>query len=378
MPKRKKLPDLPEIEGLGNDPGRNIVQKTNPLISLTRTSMTLSEFKILDVYLSRIDSHSPKKRTVRIERGDLEKCLGVTKINVDDLRKRLHNLFQAIDIKDPRRQNGGKTISLFDEATYYQDTNGQWTIDLTAGASAMEYIFNPESIGYLRYRLGAVIKLKSRYSYALFLYLEQQRHMHLVWEVSIDELKDVLNCHKDTYASYKRFSDLILKPSLAEVTSKTQCKAAVTPLRTGRNVTSLRFMLQPNEAKEDDNQITIWSVDEATTYEQYDAATEKTFTEGQLEQIAAALKEVPIFCLPSGESDNIRRYKLLSALYQRLKKREETVKINDRCAYLIRTLSNAKPVVGEKAKRSDAQSFDADEFMEAALKKSYGGKDDNT
>lgn len=59
MPKRKKLPEIPSMIGLGNI-DKLTVQKSNPLQSLAKTNLTLPELKILDVYLSRIDSHNPE------------------------------------------------------------------------------------------------------------------------------------------------------------------------------------------------------------------------------------------------------------------------------------------------------------------------------
>ena len=67
MPRRKKLPETSDIIGLGN-PDKLTVQKSNPLQSLAKTDLTLPELKLLDVYLARIDSHDPEKRTVIIDR----------------------------------------------------------------------------------------------------------------------------------------------------------------------------------------------------------------------------------------------------------------------------------------------------------------------
>ena len=92
MPKRKKLPEIPNMLGLGN-PDKLTVQKSNPLQSLAKTELTLPELKILDVYLSRIDSHDPEKRTVVIEKGELEQVLGVSRILKQQLKWRLRNLF---------------------------------------------------------------------------------------------------------------------------------------------------------------------------------------------------------------------------------------------------------------------------------------------
>ena len=87
MQKCKKVPIIPDYEGMGINPNNAEIQKSRPLQSLSETDLTLPEFKILDAYLARINSHDSNKRTVRLEKGELEKALGVSEIKQDDLEK---------------------------------------------------------------------------------------------------------------------------------------------------------------------------------------------------------------------------------------------------------------------------------------------------
>lgn len=251
MPRRKKLPAIPDYKGAGKEPDNLLIQKSNPLLSLSETGLTLAEFKILDAYLGRINSHVPEKRFIRFEKGEIERLLGVVKINAPDLEKRVNNLFQTIKIKDGNKRKGFTLIALFEKAECYQDEDGLWQVDLGASPSAMEYIFNPERLGYLRYNLRNVVKLTSRYSYVLFLYLEQNRHMHLTWDIPLDELKALMRCTADTYTQYKRFNDLVLKKCHEELNAKTDCKFSYEPIKRGRTVKAVRFTLEPLALAED-------------------------------------------------------------------------------------------------------------------------------
>ena len=251
MPRRKKLPAIPDYKGAGKEPDNLLVQKSNPLLSLSETGLTLAEFKILDAYLGRINSHVPEKRFIRFEKGEIERLLGVVKINAPDLEKRVNNLFQTIKIKDGNKRKGFTLIALFEKAECYQDEDGLWQVDLGASPSAMEYIFNPERLGYLRYNLRNVVKLTSRYSYVLFLYLEQNRHMHLTWDIPLDELKALMRCTADSYKGYKEFNDKVLKKCLSELNDKTDCKFSYEPIKRGRTVKAVRFTLEPLALAED-------------------------------------------------------------------------------------------------------------------------------
>ncbi len=243
MPRRKKLPTVPDYTGVAKNPDRMLIQKSTPLQSLSETGLTLAEFKILDAYLSRIDSHKPDERYVRFEKGELEKLLGVDKINKADLNKRLRNLFQTLEIRDERKPKKFTLISLFEKADCEQDENGQWQVNLACSASAMEYVFNVESLLYLKYRLKNVIELTSRYSYVLYLYLEKN-HKIKSWNVSLDELKRILNCTSESYNEYKRFNDLILKKCYKEINDKTSLTYTYEPIKSGRKVTAIHFTIK--------------------------------------------------------------------------------------------------------------------------------------
>ena len=119
-----------DIEPLVNGlKGSHAVQKSLPLFSLWKSDLTLPEFKILDTYLSRINSNNPEERTVKLEKGELEEALGVCKINQKDLEMRLTNLMgSVVNVNDGTERKGFKLITLFEESECELDENGQWQI----------------------------------------------------------------------------------------------------------------------------------------------------------------------------------------------------------------------------------------------------------
>ena len=237
MPKRNTLPRLPEGE---NKAEMSCIQKARPLQSLAETGLTLSEFKIIDAYLSKIDSHKPEERSVLLEKGKLEEYLEVDRIREEELEKRLSHLFQTVKIKDKNKTKGFKLVNLFEKAEAVQDENGIWQVTLTCTPSAMEYIFNIDNIGYLRYHLHNVVNLTSRYSYVLFLYVIDNKFRG-TWTVKVDELRNILNCKSQWYEQFKFFNKEILKKCTEEINAKTDVKFAYEPIRAGRRVTSIKF-----------------------------------------------------------------------------------------------------------------------------------------
>jgi hypothetical protein len=270
MARKKKipLPKNPNYTGLGSpnkEPADWVVQKSDPLQSLTATNLTLPEFKILDVYLSRIDSHDPEKRYVRFEKGEIEKLLGIEKINKSDLSKRLDNLFTAVTLRDKNKPKGFIKIGLFEKAECEQDEDGFWCVNLACTPSAMEYIFNIENLGYIRYKLRNVINLTSRYSYILFSYLLDNRYRK-TWEISLNDLKSLLVCTAESYSEFKLFNDRILKKCKAEINAKTDIKFDYFTVKKGRKVTGVRFEIETMyEANQIEEQMTFDELPTATT-----------------------------------------------------------------------------------------------------------------
>ena len=336
MPKRKKLPVVPDYVGLG-DIEKLTVQKSTPLQSLTQTDLTLPELKLLDVYLSRIDSHDPEKRTVHIEKGELERVLGVTRILKDDLDTRLRHLFQIVEVKDETKRKGFKLVSLFEEADAEPDENGLWTITLTCTPSAREYVFNIENLGYLRYRLRNIVELKSRYSYILFMYLENNRDFRKSWEVSLNELKERLGCTSTTtYNKFKYFNDLILKKCHQEINEKTDCKFDYEPVKRGSVIVAIRFTIKTLKQLAVEDVANLPEVQNAPENRPLweSVLKEWKLSQEKLDELAALLDTIPKSNLPEAEYTEQSKYKYIALKAAEIKRRSQEKRINNRFAYL--------------------------------------------
>ena len=135
---------IESIKGLGKL-DKLTVQKSLPLFALWQSDLTLSEFKILDMYLSRIDSHHPERRQIVLEKGEVERALGIKKINNQDLRNRLRHLMgNVVEIPDNTIKKGFRLVTLFEEAVAEQEDDELWQVKLECTQKAMKYFFNIE------------------------------------------------------------------------------------------------------------------------------------------------------------------------------------------------------------------------------------------
>lgn len=291
-----------------NDTDKLTVLKSKPLYSLWDSDLTLAEFKLLDTYLGRIDSHNEDNRTVKFEKGKLEELLGVKQIKPNELDKRIDHLMTTIRIPDTDSPRGFYRIALFEEAHLVQDEYGLWECELTCTQKARKYVFNIENLGYIRYKLRNVINLKSRYSYFLYLYVWDNKYRGN-WEISLGELKAMLNCDKDEYyKEFKRFNEKILKKAQEEIHKETDIKFEYETVKRGRSVVGIKFTYLHQEILDDDvdkNQISIDEWFEAEQKEREIAEQKKVMTEYDLikAQAEAWKDEIPRNWLTPEELD---------------------------------------------------------------------------
>lgn len=260
----KKKIDL--IETLGKDTDKLTIQKSKPLFALWQSELTLAEFKILDTYLGRINSHDDEHRTVKFEKGKLEELLGVKQLKPQVLDDRLKHLMTTVRIPDEDSKRGFTRISLFEKAHVEQDEYGVWEVELTCTETAKKYIFNVEEINYLRYKLKNIIHIKSRYTYIMFLYLWENKYRG-TWEVSLDKLKSLLNCENEEYCSqFKVFNDRVLKRVHKEMHKVTDIQYDYETVKRGRSVVAVRFIYKSKVLEienMDENQMILeqWQVE---------------------------------------------------------------------------------------------------------------------
>lgn len=343
MPRRKKLPKIPDYTGIPKNENKLIVQKCHPLQTLSETDMSLVEFKILDAYLAKIDSHNEEKRYVRFEKGELERILGVTRISKDNLHKRLKNLFQVVTIRDEQKKNGFTMIALFEKAEAFQDENGLWQIDLACTPSAMEYIFNIDARGYLPYIIKNITELTSRYSYILYLYLENRRHSRMsnTWAIPLDELKVMLRCNAESYREYKEFNDKILKKCQKELNEKTTLRFSYEPFdKKARKYTQIRFTIETPFVDEQLDQMSFDEVQvqvqpQEQQYSEHLAflaeACDNAFSEEEMQVIFDIIVTLDIPAHPDGI--DFARYHYLKQKYSEMKLQEKKHKIVNKFAY---------------------------------------------
>ena len=263
MSMKNSMPERPDMIEYTEKSQRNYVQKQKSLMLLQDSELPLSALKILDLYLSKLDNYLSKQLTpdgktekissqklITIGNGDFEKALGLTHINKNTMKTRLKELSQPIEVSEKDNEDELDLVWLFENIHAERGDNRTWTVTFQMTDKAEKYIFIPENIHYLRYRLLNVVNLSSRYAYFLYMYLEDQRFMHTDWRVELEELKELLGCSdQPTYQEYRFFNSKVLLASQKELAERTDCKFTYKPIRRGRGgkVVGVEFHLEPKK-----------------------------------------------------------------------------------------------------------------------------------
>lgn len=342
---RKKIEP---IETLGRDTDKLTIQKSKPLFALWQSELTLAEFKILDTYLGRINSHDDEHRTVKFEKGELENLLGVKQLKPQVLDDRLQHLMTTVRIPDKNSKRGFTRIALFEKAHAEQDDYGVWEAELTCTESAKKYIFDVENLNYLRYKLKNIVNIKSRYTYIMFLYLWENKYRG-TWEEPLDKMKLVLNCNNEpTYKEFKRFNDLVLKKVHKEIHEATDIKYDYETVKKGRSVVAVRFIYKSkilDEAEVDENQMTLeqWQEEAVKEKELWQTPLEDfNFTQEQYDELFSVLITIPDFKLPQSSacygSVELMRYHYIDQKAKEIKRRDTQKPIRSKFSYLLKLM----------------------------------------
>ncbi len=213
------------------------------LLDVWRSELTLTELKLLDVYMARINVHDVKTKEVNLGIRELEKIMGV-RVNSAELRQRLlHFIGNTVSI--PISDDGQcVNITLFQAANIRKTEKGRYYVEMICTEMAQKYFFNADRIGYLKYELRNIISLKSRFSYIMFLYLERHRQCNIMeWVEEYDRLREIFACSGSKFAEeYKFFNRAVFKVAHEELTKKIGYMFSYQRIRNG----GVRFTLEEN------------------------------------------------------------------------------------------------------------------------------------
>ena len=227
--------------------GDHIVQKSRPLIMASEIPYTLGQLKILDTYLSRINSHDPESTVVEFDIKEYEQLLGVQRIDRSALIKSLSEIIKIqTTVPYENNENGILVCNLFDGATLSTDKEtGATKVRLKCSELAKCLFFNVESLGYVKYSLKNTIMMKSSYSILLYQYLKDNSFRRN-WKIDLTTLNEnILHISSRYYTNnFQKMNQKILSPVIEEINTKTDIQVKYDKVYIKGKVVSIAFYVR--------------------------------------------------------------------------------------------------------------------------------------
>lgn len=326
----------------GNLKDSYLVQKSEPLLLMRTVPFNLGELKILDTYLSRINSHDEKCCTVTFTKSEYEKLMGIEKTNISTLKKYTKRMLGKV-IEVPMSNKGYLQFVLFTSAKCELNDYGERVIELECSEKAKKLFFGIEQLGYLQYELKNILSLTSKYSFLLYLYLRKERYRS-DWVIPLQELReqklDIKNI--ETYLNFKYFKRDILDKAVKEINEKTDIKFSYENKKTGRRITGIRFQLIQEFNEVETNQLSFDNEnhpeDTSDIISLLSDACNNEFSSTQIEEIFQNICNLE---LPETDFGiDIARYHYVSKMYSKLNSSAERAiakgkPIKDRYKYFL-------------------------------------------
>lgn len=229
----------------------NIISKSKAIVDLKNLNLTLQEFKIMNVYLSRIDPRKEDSAIVQFTKKEYCELLGIKAENLKTKRlsKYMQHLFDNSVVEWLDENNERFRLHHLFENAEYDPTNSLITLECGHSNYIRQMFFDITKFGYIKYALKNTLYLKSVYSIRLYLYLLENR-FRKDWNIDLKVLKEVLECNTEYYNSFQKFNQKILKTSVDEINTMTNISISYDTIRKARKVSEIKFICHFKDTNE--------------------------------------------------------------------------------------------------------------------------------
>lgn len=218
----------------------HIVSKTKELMELKNLGLTINEYKILDIYLSRINPMDESTSKVSFSVNEYCRIMNIEsfRVRTEQIHNYLKHLFDN-SITEWLSEDEFKMHHLFDDA-HYDPIEKKIYLECAKNTYIRKMFFDLDNFQYIKYRLKNTILLNSVYSIKLYLYLIDNKFRG-EWNIDLYELRKILEVDSEYYEVFKNFNRKILKKSILEINEQTDLNVTYSQIRVGKKVGKIKF-----------------------------------------------------------------------------------------------------------------------------------------
>ena len=239
----------------------NLVVQSNQFVRQTSNNLKANEIKMLDTFISCIDTKNPKA-TIEITKSELLKAIGDTGTNYEYTRLTLMSLFEK-----HWQQIDEKSVTVRHFIEKYEWFYKEDLLKVQFHQDILPMLINLKK-NFLVYSLQDLNQLKSRYSMLMYKYILSYIRQYKTTEITIKiyEIKEFLNT-KNKYSDFRNFDKKVLKPIENEINeSKTlPFLLRYEKQRNGKKINSIRFIIRPRTSN---NETDFFNIENNLIYEE--------------------------------------------------------------------------------------------------------------
>lgn len=219
-----------------------LVTKSNYFIMNSSYDLSLEEQKIILTLASMVQPEDEEFKAYKFKINDFMELLGVnTKTKYTEIPKITKELMKKVfEIQE------GDTLIQTAWLSGAMYKKGSGTVELTFSSYLKPYMLKLNSM-FTQYKLANILNMRSKYSPRIYELLKcnefkKQRYI----EIELTELRKLLKT-ENMYSQYQDFKRKVIMQAQKELKAKTDISFDFEEIKTGRKVTSLKFIIKANK-----------------------------------------------------------------------------------------------------------------------------------
>ena len=226
----------------------NWIERSNVLNEM-RTPLNLTEMRLLLVYQSKINARNIDTIRVTFTLESFQKIMDINNVDISALKRNMKKISQR-SVEIPYKK-GFQFVPLYQRCGMYQNSNGEWCIDLECNQEILPYMFEMKK-NYFKYQLWNSIKLTSLNQIRMYEILKQYEKIGKR-KILVEELKPMLGISTKQYTQYRDFKRYVLDVCQKALEANTDIKYTYETLKGAKGkVLSIVFTITKNENFKDD------------------------------------------------------------------------------------------------------------------------------
>ena len=228
------------------------VERSNELNQLSPKGMTLTEIRFLAIYQAKINARNPDTRAVIFPLAEFCRIMEISQLTVTYIKKVADDIIcKPVHLPSESGKNGFIAVPLFNKCEVYQDDDSsEWFVKIRCSEEVAPYMFEMKR-NYFTYELWNALKLKSVNQIRMYEVLKQYEKIG-ERTVEVENLKYMLGISQNQYSRYQDFRIKVLEPCQKALEEHTDIKYTFEPIRKGRKIHALKFIITKNENFKDD------------------------------------------------------------------------------------------------------------------------------